>query len=93
MIEISGDRVRVTAPMLIANARGLLEQGRALMQAPALVVDLAAVAEADSSALTVVFGWLRSAQAQGRTLRLVNVPRSMTSLAELYGVSEFLPLA
>lgn len=93
MIEQTGDLLRVTAPMVVGNARALLEAGRARLGAGDNVVDLAAVAEADSSALTVVFAWLRSAQARGSRLRIVNPPASMLSLAELYGVAEFLPLA
>ncbi len=97
MIEQSGDSLRVTVPMVIANASALLEAGRGFLRAGAaasgLVFDLAAVDEADSSALTLVFAWLRSARQQGCALRLVNPPASMISLAALYGVSDFLPLA
>ena len=94
MIEKGGDRLRVTVPMVIGNASALLAAGRTLLAggSPALF-DLAAVAEADSSALTLVFAWARSAQAKGAALRIANPPASMLSLADLYGVSEFLPLA
>ncbi|MBI4740891.1 MAG: STAS domain-containing protein [Betaproteobacteria bacterium] len=95
MIENTGGSLRVTAPMVIANASALLEAGRSFLQATAtggLVVDLAAVEEADSSALTVVFAWLRSARARGASLRIANPPAGMLSLAALYGVSDFLPL-
>jgi len=93
MIEQTGDRLRVTVPMVIGNARALLEAGRSRLGAGENVVDLAAVEEADSSALTVIFAWARSVQAPGSSLRIVNPPASMLSLAELYGVAEFLPLA
>jgi phospholipid transport system transporter-binding protein len=56
------------------------------------VFDLAAVAEVDSSGLAVVFGWSRAAAAAGQTLRIVNPPANLISLAELYGVTELLPL-
>ncbi len=95
MIENTGGSLRVTVPMVIANASALLEAGRSFLQAAttgALVVDLAAVEEADSSALTVVFAWLRSAREQGASLRIANPPAGMLSLAALYGVSDFLPL-
>lgn len=94
MIEQSGERLCVTVPMVIGNARALLEAGRARLAAggPTLF-DLEAVAEADSAALTLVFAWARSAQANGASLRIANPPASLLSLADLYGVSEFLPLA
>lgn len=98
MIEQSGGSLRVTVPMVIANASALLEAGRKFLQAAApqaegMVFDLSAVDEADSSSLTVVFAWLRTARERGATLRISHPPASMTSLAELYGVSDFLPLA
>ena len=97
MIEQSGDSLRVTVPMVIANASALLEAGRKCLKtgqrAGKTVFDLAAVGEADSSSLTVVFAWLRSARERGVTLSIAHPPASMTSLAELYGVSDFLPLA
>ncbi|MFZ2852920.1 MAG: STAS domain-containing protein [Rhodocyclaceae bacterium] len=97
MIEQSGDSLRVTVPMVIANASALLEAGRQCLRASApggeAVFDLSAVDEADSSALTVIFAWLRTASEGGATLRVVHPPASMISLAELYGVSDFLPFA
>ncbi len=97
MIEQSGASLRVTVPMVIANASALLEAGRKLLKAapPAAetVFDLSAVDETDSSALTIVFAWLRTARQRGATLRIINPPASMVSLAELYSVSDFLPLA
>ena len=97
MIEQSGDSLRVTVPMPIVNASALLEAGRKCLQAAApageTTFDLSAVEEADSSALTVIFAWLRTARERGATLHIAHPPASMISLAELYGVSDFLPLA
>ncbi len=97
MIEKTGDSLRVTVPMVIANASALLEAGRGFLRralpAGELVFDFSAVEEADSSALTVVFAWLRTAQKQDIALRVVHPPAGLLSLAELYGVSDFLPLA
>lgn len=97
MIEKDGDGLRVTVPMLIGNARGLLERGCGFLnEAPAggtWVIDLSLVVETDSSALSVIFGWLRTARTQGANLRIANLPANMVSQAALYGVSESLPLA
>ena len=103
MIEKKGDWLCVTGPMLIANASALLATGRGFLRAsvasPAaaasseLVFDLSAVAETDSSALSVIFGLLRTARECGVTLRIANPPASMISQAALYGVSESLSLA
>jgi len=96
MIEQRDGGLRVTAPMLIGNATALLDAGRSALRAGGeggVVFDLAAVAATDSSALSVIFGWLRTAQENGVALRIVNPPASMISQAELYGVSDSLPLA
>lgn len=96
MIEQFSDRFCVTGPMLIGNASALLEQGRGFLRSSKpgkIVFDLSAVAETDSSALSVVFGLLRTARDRGVEMHLVNPPPSMLSQAALYGVSDSLPLA
>ena len=97
MIEKKADGLCVTGPMLIANANALLNAGRGFLRAGAsageIVFDLSAVAETDSSALSVIFGLLRTARECGVTLRIANPPASMISQAALYGVSESLSLA
>ena len=97
MIERKGDGLCVTGPMLIANATALLKAGRGFLCASAtageIIFDLSAVAETDSSALSVIFGLLRTARERGITLRVANPPASMLSQAALYGVSESLSLA
>lgn len=94
MIDAVGDgSLRVTVPMQIGNARALVESGRAQLGAGTTRFDLAGVGEADSSALSTVFAWARSARERGGSIRIANPPASMLSLADLYGVAEFLPLA
>ena len=95
MIEKRGDGLRVSGQMLIAGATSLLESGRRLLTSGGgdVVFDLSDVEETDSSALSVIFGWLRTAKSLGVRVRIVNPPASMISLAALYGVSESLPLA
>jgi phospholipid transport system transporter-binding protein len=97
MIEKNGDGLRVTGPMLIANASALLDTGRDFLRAVTgtkeILFDLSSVEETDSSALSVVFGLLRTARDRGLALRIAHPPASMISQAELYGVSDSLPLA
>lgn len=95
MLERAGASLKVTAPMLYAGAVSLLAAGRAALSPEISRIDLAAIgdSDADSSALAVLFAWVRDARAQGRDLRIVNPPAGLLSLANLYGVDEFLPLA
>ena len=97
MIEQNGDGLRVTGPMLIANASALLEAGRGFLRSRIgsgeIVFDLSSVEETDSSALSVIFGLLRTARDCAVTMRIAHPPASMISQAALYGVSDSLPLA
>jgi phospholipid transport system transporter-binding protein len=86
-------RLAVSGDMTLATARTLLADGVAALAEGEVVFDLAAVDEIDSSGLAVLFGWLRAAQAQGKSLRIANPPRNLLSLAEVYGVGALLPLS
>ncbi|MDR2240502.1 MAG: STAS domain-containing protein [Zoogloeaceae bacterium] len=93
MIRDAGDRIEVSGPLTLGQAREMLEAGSALIQRSETVFDLSQVQEVDSSGLTVVFGWARAAKRQGKVVRISNPPRNLLSLAALYGVTELLPLA
>jgi phospholipid transport system transporter-binding protein len=93
MIEREAQRLVVKVPMVMVNARGLLEAGRAALQPGEQVFDFAQVAGADSSAIAVMLGWLRVADRSRSTVKFAHIPSGVRSLAELYGVSELLPLA
>jgi len=93
MIESVNGRLCVGCAMVTDNARSLFEQGLARIVAGEQVVDLSAVADADSSAVAVMLGWLRHAAEAGAVIRFAGVPAGVLSLAELYGVSDLLPLA
>ncbi|MDR2678527.1 MAG: STAS domain-containing protein [Zoogloeaceae bacterium] len=92
MIARSADRLRVSAPMRMFNTRVLLEAG--LLQLEGVrTVDLAEVAEADSSGLAVLIAWQRQAKAQGGCLLFANVPDGLKALAALYDLDVALGLA
>jgi phospholipid transport system transporter-binding protein len=56
------------------------------------VLDFSAVETVDSAALALIFSAMRYAQQAGNTLSLLGLPPSFATLAELYGVSELLPV-
>jgi phospholipid transport system transporter-binding protein len=93
MIQREAQRLLVTVPMTMANARELLAAGRAALQPGEQVFDFTQVVAADSSAIAVMLGWLRVADHSRSTVKFAHVPPGVRSLAELYGVSELLPLA
>lgn len=93
MIEAQAGTLAVTVPMTMDNARGLLEAGRSALSAGEVVFDFSRVADADSSALAVLLGWLRMAAETQSTVKFAHLPSGVRSLAELYGLTEHLPLA
>lgn len=93
MIESAGDRLLVKSPMVMGNAHELLAAGRAALQSGETVFDFSAVEEADSSAIAVMLGWLRTAAEARSTVRFAHIPAGVRSLAELYGLLDLLPQA
>jgi phospholipid transport system transporter-binding protein len=93
MIERGDGRLLVTVPLTMVNARTLLEEGRSAMQSGEVIFDFSRVEEADSSALAVMFGWLRAADTSRAHVKFAHIPAGVRSLAELYGVADLLPLA
>jgi phospholipid transport system transporter-binding protein len=93
MIEVAGERIRVTGPMVITSAAILKTAGDNAVAAGAGVVDLSGVTDADSAAVALLLSWVRVAQERKQALTIVNPPQSIRSLSALYGVAELLPLA
>ena len=90
MIAVAAEVAKVSSTMTLADAKSLLAEGNGLIAGNVTSFDLADVTEVDSSGLAVVFGWLREAQRLGKTVSIVNLPKNLTSLAEVYGVSDLL---
>jgi phospholipid transport system transporter-binding protein len=92
-VQRAGDSLAVSGDMTMETAAALLAAGNAGIAASEPRIDLSGVANIDSSCLAVLFGWQRTAQAQGKSLTVANLPASLVSLAEVYGVTELLPLS
>lgn len=91
MIERMSGCLQVKVPMTLANARGLLMAGRSALREGEVVFDLSQVADADSSAIAVMLGWLRHAVNTRSTVKFLHIPQGVRSLAELYGLTDHLP--
>jgi phospholipid transport system transporter-binding protein len=57
-----------------------------------LVVDFGKVEAVDSSAVSLMLSWLRTAKSKNVKISFINVPENLRSLANLYGVAESLSL-
>lgn len=87
----AGKVLAIEGELTMATAAQWIERGRALARAEDLVVDLSGVTAADSSALALLFDWMRIARVGGHRVRQTGMPGGMRSLATLYGVDELLP--
>jgi phospholipid transport system transporter-binding protein len=88
MLSREGEVLKVAGPMNINSAAALLNASQGQLSG-VKVVDLAGVTEVDSAAVSLLLEWRR--QAQDAALRFANLPSALTSLADLYGVSELIP--
>ena len=77
--------------MTMDKVNALLDESRDMPMHGRLEVDLAEVAMVDTATISVMFEWLRRAQAQQCELKFVNFPQNLVSLATLYGVLEIIP--
>jgi phospholipid transport system transporter-binding protein len=68
------------------NAARIVAEGHAAMRAGDFTIDFSDVVRCDTAAVACVLDWLRSAQAGGRKLELIALPKDLLSLATLYNV-------
>ena len=91
MIRREGARLVVSGAVTLGNAAALLEEGRRHIAEGVQTVDLAEVNEMDSALLAVLLAWLRDARGSNKTLSFVNLPESLRTIAQLYGVDRLIP--
>ena len=91
MIRREGARIVVSGAVTLGNAAALLEEGRRHIAEGVQTVDLAEVNEMDSALLAVLLAWLRDARSRDKKLSFVNLPESLRTIAQLYGVDRLLP--
>ncbi len=76
--------------LTLATATRLLREGEAALEQGCTAFDFSGVGEVDSAALSLMLSWRRRARGMGRALAFRNLPDSLGSLAQLYGVGELL---
>lgn len=74
----------------MANLNAVMAEGLQQFQGDTVTVDLSAVGEVDSSAVSLLLQWRRDALQRHQQLRFTNLPVNLVSLAKLYGVLELL---
>ncbi|MBO4790292.1 MAG: STAS domain-containing protein [Oxalobacter sp.] len=75
-----------------SNAKALFQEGLTAVSKGEETFDFAELKQVDSASVSVMLAWQRAALRSGRKIRFLNVPASLVSLADLYGVTELLDL-
>lgn len=84
---------RISGDILMDNASVILGESHEFQMNDVLEIDLSAVTNLDTAALSLIMELQRRALSKNCQLTFANLPVNLISLAELYGVNEFIPLA
>jgi phospholipid transport system transporter-binding protein len=76
--------------LTLAEATRAQADGEQALAKGASVIDLGRVSQVDSSALSLLLSWQRTAQARSLPLTFRNIPDSLHSLARLYGLADLI---
>ena len=93
MSQIASTTLQLPSELTYRQARDCLLQVRPLVTgfaANVVPVDASAVKVFDSSALAVLLACRRAAQAAGKQLQVLGLPKGLQSMAALYGVDGLL---
>jgi phospholipid transport system transporter-binding protein len=91
MIVRQGNRYLIDGPVTLDNVGTLISEGAAF-DGGSVIVDLARVTSADSSALSLLLEWMRRFSGGGRQIAFANISHNLQSLAELYGIVDLIPV-
>ncbi len=83
----------VSGDVLMDNANLILNQSDAFEMADEIEVDFTDVCNVDTAALSLMLEWQRRAVASKCRIKFANLPVNLSSLADLYGIQDFIPLA
>ena len=92
MIKREGGRLRVSGRLTMDTIGASFYEAIRPLEGKEWIVDLSEVEAADSSAVSLLLGWIRNAQRHDANLSFINIPDNLRSLADLYGVAAALPL-
>jgi len=92
MIVRQGNRYLIEGPVTLDNVGTLISEGTAF-EGERVIVDLAGVTGADSSALSLLLEWVRRFSGSGRQIAFANMSPNLRSMADLYGIADLIPAA
>lgn len=94
MIQYDGHRLGIQGAVTVDNVVAVMAQVVTVIgHHDELVVDLSGITDVDSSAVSMLLEWQRQAGKEQQQLHFINIPQSLFSLIQLYGVSALIPSA
>jgi len=92
-ITLQDNQWYVSGDILVDNANAVLNESNALEITDNLQIDLSAVNDVDTAALSILIQWQKRALAANKAVVFNRLPKNLISLAALYGVTDFIPLS
>jgi phospholipid transport system transporter-binding protein len=93
MISKQGDRYLIEGLVTLPGVSTLLAEGSSSFEGSPVVVDFSGVTEVDSSAISLMLEWTRRMHDSKRQIFFVNLGEGLVSIANLYGVTDLIPVA
>ena len=84
------NRWQLSGDVVVGSAKAILTASQGFAITSNTAVDFAQVADIDTTALSLILEWKRRAQAENKTLSFIHLPANLSSLAQLYGVSDLI---
>lgn len=95
MAEITqhANQWRIAGNVLMDDAQTILNQSASLAMTGDIEIDFSAVTDVDTVALSLIMEWQRRAVVENSQVTFTNLSENLMSLAELYGVTDFIATA
>ncbi|MDI1297594.1 STAS domain-containing protein [Methylotenera sp.] len=87
------DKWHVSGDVLVDNANLILKLSATFKMNGEIEVDFSGVDNVDTSALSLMLEWQRRAITENCKIKFTNLPENLSSLADLYGIQDFIPLS
>lgn len=92
IIELA-NKWHISGEVLMDNANLILNQSDAFKMDGEIEVDFTDVSNVDTAALSLMLEWQRRAAEAKCKMKFANLPVNLSSLANLYGIEDFIPLS
>lgn len=92
-ITAHGNKWQVFGDVLVHNATQFLTSSATFQMQEEIEVDFSAVDNVDTAALSLMLEWQRRALAENCKIKFTHLPESLSSLADVYGIDDFIPLS